>query len=139
MLNAPWKQFDALIELPRCTCHAANDFKKHNQLMELVQFLMGLDDSYTQIRSSILSRETLPDIRSAYATIYSEESHRVASGSFIGSSKRNQTSAFVSNVPNMNNVQRNQNFKNGPRPNNMNSNRHNRGSGLVCEHCGYNG
>ncbi|GKB95907.1 ribonuclease H-like domain-containing protein [Tanacetum coccineum] len=29
-LNALWKQFDALIELPKCTCHVADDFKKHN-------------------------------------------------------------------------------------------------------------
>ncbi|GJS87925.1 ribonuclease H-like domain-containing protein [Tanacetum coccineum] len=58
--NALWKQFDALIELPR--------------------FLMGLDDTYMQIRSSIFSRETLPNVRSAYAIISSEESHRVASG-----------------------------------------------------------
>nr|GEX18544.1 ribonuclease H-like domain-containing protein [Tanacetum cinerariifolium] len=32
-LNALWKQFDALIELLRYTCHAADDFKKHDQLM----------------------------------------------------------------------------------------------------------
>ncbi|GJS75100.1 ribonuclease H-like domain-containing protein [Tanacetum coccineum] len=48
--------------------------------MKLIQFLMGHDDSYIQIRSFILSREVLPDVRSAYATIFSEESHRVASG-----------------------------------------------------------
>ncbi|GJV09177.1 ribonuclease H-like domain-containing protein [Tanacetum coccineum] len=61
--------------------------------------LMGLlkDDSYMQIRSSILSREVLPDVRSAYATISSEESHRVAAGSITGSSHTNQASAFVSN------------------------------------------
>ncbi|GJV22769.1 ribonuclease H-like domain-containing protein [Tanacetum coccineum] len=80
-LDAMWKQFDALIELPRCTCHAVDNFKKHNQLIKLMQFLMGLDDTYMQIRSFILSRETLPDVRSAYAIISSEESHRVASGS----------------------------------------------------------
>ncbi|GJX91174.1 ribonuclease H-like domain-containing protein [Tanacetum coccineum] len=78
-LNALWKQFDALVELPRCTCHAAEDFKKHNQLMKLMQFLMGLDDCYMQIRSNILSRDTLPDVRSGYAIISSEESHRVVS------------------------------------------------------------
>ncbi|GJR58578.1 ribonuclease H-like domain-containing protein [Tanacetum coccineum] len=61
-----------------------------------------------QIRSSILSREVLPDVRSAYATISSEESHRVAAGSVVGSSQMNQASAFVSNVPNRNNFQRNQ-------------------------------
>ncbi|GJV48883.1 hypothetical protein Tco_1439095 [Tanacetum coccineum] len=45
--------------------------------MKLMQFLMGLDDTYMEIRSSILSRETLPDVRSAYAIISNEESHRV--------------------------------------------------------------
>ncbi|GJR99016.1 ribonuclease H-like domain-containing protein [Tanacetum coccineum] len=92
--------------------------------MKLMQFLMGLDDSYMQIRSFILYREVLPDVRSAYATISSEESHRVASGSIVGSSQRNQAYAFVSNVPNKNNFQRNNQMLNsGPRPNNLNNNR----------------
>ncbi|GJV91654.1 ribonuclease H-like domain-containing protein [Tanacetum coccineum] len=49
---------------------------------------------------SIICREVLPHVKSAYATIYSEESYRVAYGSIVGSSQRNQASAFVSNVPN---------------------------------------
>ncbi|GJS09239.1 ribonuclease H-like domain-containing protein [Tanacetum coccineum] len=59
------------------------------------EFLMGLDDTYMQIRSSKLSRETLPDVRSAYAIISSEESHRVDSGSIAGTSQRSQASAIV--------------------------------------------
>ncbi|GJZ85142.1 ribonuclease H-like domain-containing protein [Tanacetum coccineum] len=104
-LNALWKQFDALIKLPRCTCHAADDFKKHNQLMKLMQFLMGLDDTYMQIRSSILLRETLPDVRSAYAIISSEVSHRIATGSVSGTYQRSHTSAFNVNAPNRGNFQ----------------------------------
>ncbi|GJU15871.1 zinc finger, CCHC-type containing protein [Tanacetum coccineum] len=69
ILNALWKQFDAMIELPKCVCNASESFKKHNQFMKLMQVLMGLDDSYMQIRSSILSKEVLLDVRSAYATI----------------------------------------------------------------------
>ncbi|GJW86918.1 putative RNA-directed DNA polymerase [Tanacetum coccineum] len=105
---------------------------KHNQLLKLMQFLMGLNDSYMQIRGSILSRETLPGVRSAYATISSEESHRVVVDSIVGSSQRNQASAFMSNVPNSQNFQRsNQNFNAGPsRPNNMNNNRQGGGFGL---------
>ncbi|GJY23400.1 ribonuclease H-like domain-containing protein [Tanacetum coccineum] len=91
----------------KCVCNASEGFKKHNQLMKLMQFLMGLDDSYMQIRSSILSREVLPDVRSAYATISSEESYRVASSSVSSSSQRSQASAFVSNVTNRSNFQRN--------------------------------
>nr|GEW46465.1 putative reverse transcriptase domain-containing protein [Tanacetum cinerariifolium] len=86
---------DAMIELPKCVCNASDSFKKHNWLMILMQFLIRLDDSYMQIRSSILSREVLPDVRSAYATISSEESYRDASGSVFGSSQRNQASTLV--------------------------------------------
>ncbi|GJW54144.1 ribonuclease H-like domain-containing protein [Tanacetum coccineum] len=110
-LNALWKYYDAVIELPKCVCNASESFKKHNQLLKLMQFFMGLDDSYMQIRSSILSRETLLDVRSAYATISSEESHRVVVGSITGSSQRNQASAFVPNG----------------------------GFGLVCENYSFNG
>ncbi|GJT67854.1 ribonuclease H-like domain-containing protein [Tanacetum coccineum] len=132
-LNALWKQYDAMIELPKCVCNASKSFKKHNQLMKLMQFLMGLYDSYMQIRSSIISREVLPDVRSAYATISSEESHRVAYGSIIGSSQRNQASAFVSNVPNRGVVQRGQSSSTAIRPNKFNYNKQGGGSGLVYE------
>ncbi|GJY04655.1 putative RNA-directed DNA polymerase, partial [Tanacetum coccineum] len=157
-LNALWKQYDAMIELPNCLCTAASEFKKHNQLLKLMQFLMGLDDSYMSIRSSILSRETLPDVKVAYAIISSEESHRMASGSVSGPSQRAQTSAFLSNGPARNNFQRNQNSNSnnfrpnsgifrpnnsttGFRPNNPNPVRLNMPSNaeVVCENCGYNG
>ncbi|GJU14166.1 ribonuclease H-like domain-containing protein [Tanacetum coccineum] len=145
-LNALWKQFDALVELPRCTCHAAEDFKKHNQLMKLMQFLMGLDDCYMQIRSNILSRDTLPDVRSAYAIISSEESHRVVSNHASGSNsgQRSQSSVFNSNVGNRNSNQRPQSSGNTTRPSNVTrpstgNRRSGGGSQLVCENCGFNG
>ena len=100
-LSTLWKQFDALIQLPRCTCHAAEDFKKHSQLMKLMQFLMGLDDSYMQIRSNILARDPLPDVKGAFAIISSEESHRfVVTGSVAGTTQKSQSTVFNSSVPN---------------------------------------
>ncbi|GJZ17744.1 ribonuclease H-like domain-containing protein, partial [Tanacetum coccineum] len=117
LLNALWKQFDALVQLPRCTCHAAEDFKKHNQLMKLMQFLMGLDDCYMQIRSNILSRDELSDVRSAYAIISSEENN----------AQRPQTSVSNSRPANV------------TRPANNRNKRPSGGSTLVCEHCGFNG
>ncbi|GKE79199.1 hypothetical protein Tco_1545319 [Tanacetum coccineum] len=138
-LNALWKQFDAMIELPKCVCNASECFKKHNQLIKLMQFLMSLDDSYMQIRSPILSKEVLPDLRSAYDTISIKESHRVALGSVSSFSLRNQASAFVSNVPNRENFQRGQSSNIAHGPNNLDNNRQSRGSGLVCEKCRFNG
>nr|GEU32785.1 ribonuclease H-like domain-containing protein [Tanacetum cinerariifolium] len=39
-------EFDAMICLPTCACDAAKELEKHNQLIKLMQFLMGIDDSY---------------------------------------------------------------------------------------------
>ncbi|GKA61355.1 hypothetical protein Tco_0760762 [Tanacetum coccineum] len=75
-LNSLWKQFDAMISLPAYTCNAAEHFEKHNQLIKLMQFLMGLDDSYLTIRSNILTREPLPLVKAAFAIVSGEESHR---------------------------------------------------------------
>nr|GEY44407.1 ribonuclease H-like domain-containing protein [Tanacetum cinerariifolium] len=81
--NTDEKQYDAMIELHKCIRNASESFKKNNMLLKLMQLFMGLDDFYMQIRSSILSREVLPDVRNAYAIISSEESHRVAAGSIV--------------------------------------------------------
>ncbi|GKD81761.1 hypothetical protein Tco_1348600, partial [Tanacetum coccineum] len=89
-----------------CTCHDAEDFKKHKQLMKLMQFLMGLDDCYMQIRSNIVSRDEVPDVRSAYAIISTKESYRDISSSGVGTSQRSQSSVFSSSVGNMSNAQR---------------------------------
>ncbi|GJY34264.1 ribonuclease H-like domain-containing protein [Tanacetum coccineum] len=56
-LNALWKQYDAMIELPKCVCNASESFKKHNQLLKLMQFLMGLDDSYIYLERFYLVLE----------------------------------------------------------------------------------
>ncbi|GJT32214.1 hypothetical protein Tco_0922633 [Tanacetum coccineum] len=65
------------------------DVLKHNQLMKLMQFLMGLSDVFQPNRSSLLSRETLPDVKDAFAIVSREESHRgiVSSSSFGSVSK----------------------------------------------------
>ncbi|GKC76681.1 putative RNA-directed DNA polymerase [Tanacetum coccineum] len=70
------KQFDAMISLPACTCEAAKHYEKHDQLIKLMQFLMGLDDNYLAIRSNILTREPLPLVKVAFAIVSGEESHR---------------------------------------------------------------
>nr|GEV99201.1 ribonuclease H-like domain-containing protein [Tanacetum cinerariifolium] len=115
------------------------------QLMKLMQHLMSLDDSYMQIKSFILLRESLPYVRSAFAIISNEESHRIASGSMSKTSQRSQTSAFIVNDPNRENFQRSQTFTsfsrlfNANRPIDNGNGRTAGGSTLVCENYGFNG
>ncbi|GJW52778.1 ribonuclease H-like domain-containing protein, partial [Tanacetum coccineum] len=42
--NALWRQYDSLVNLCDCICENSEKLKKHNQLLKLMQFLMGLDD-----------------------------------------------------------------------------------------------
>ncbi|GJR18570.1 ribonuclease H-like domain-containing protein [Tanacetum coccineum] len=87
-LNSLWIEFDIMIKLPKFSYATRDDMLKHNQLIKLMQFLMGLNDVYQPIRSSLLSRETLPDVKDAFAIISREESHiGIASSSGFDSNK----------------------------------------------------
>jgi hypothetical protein len=50
-----------------CTCGAQNDRTK------LIQFLMGLNESYSGARGQILLINPLPSVRQAYASVVQEE------------------------------------------------------------------
>ncbi|GKD06021.1 hypothetical protein Tco_1180995, partial [Tanacetum coccineum] len=43
--NALWRQYDFLVNLAYCICENSK-LKKHNQLLKLMQLLMGLDEVY---------------------------------------------------------------------------------------------
>nr|GEZ81416.1 ribonuclease H-like domain-containing protein [Tanacetum cinerariifolium] len=81
-LNSLWREFYALTKLPKCicevkcSCDSSKEFRLHQQLMKLMQFLIGLDDCYQPVRSSLLTRDPLPEVKDAYNVISREESHR---------------------------------------------------------------
>ncbi|KAK1431336.1 hypothetical protein QVD17_07793 [Tagetes erecta] len=93
-LNCMWRQYDTLIDLPKCTCDAANELTKFNQRIKLMQFLMGLDDVYQPLRTQILSKDPLPSVKNAFALISNEESHRG-----ISHTDKSQVTAFVAKGP----------------------------------------
>ena len=72
-LNSLWKDYDALTN---CTCEASKSNIGHNQQLKLMQFLMGLDDSYSAIRSNILMQDSLPYVKVAFSIVSREESHK---------------------------------------------------------------
>ncbi|GKC01982.1 ribonuclease H-like domain-containing protein [Tanacetum coccineum] len=56
-LNETYDKIDV-----KCSCDASKELGLHQQLMKLMQFLMGLDDCYQPVRSFILTRDPLPEI-----------------------------------------------------------------------------
>ncbi|GJU52807.1 ribonuclease H-like domain-containing protein, partial [Tanacetum coccineum] len=58
------------------SCDASKELGLHQELMKLMQFLMGLDDCYQPVRSSLFTRELLLKVKDAYIVVSREESHR---------------------------------------------------------------
>nr|GEX92926.1 hypothetical protein [Tanacetum cinerariifolium] len=66
-LNSLWREYDAMVQLPICTCDSASSFKDHCQLLKLMQFVMRLDDIYAPIRSTFLTTNPLPTVKDAFS------------------------------------------------------------------------
>ncbi|KAJ0480794.1 putative RNA-directed DNA polymerase [Helianthus annuus] len=75
-LNIMWKQLDQILQIPICTCNASTQFNSFNHLIKLMQFLMGLDNTYQTVRTNLLIREPLPSLQDAFSIVSREESHR---------------------------------------------------------------
>ena len=109
-----------MVKLPHYTCKASKEAQDHRQFIKLMQFLMGLDDVFQPVRTTLLISDPLPTIQTAFAILSREESHRNSS---IGLSDNNtiksQSSAFASKVNStVNNVAAtNSRFAKGPNPN----------------------
>ncbi|XP_071727271.1 uncharacterized protein [Rutidosis leptorrhynchoides] len=101
-----------------CNCPAGEFVKEQNKVQKLMQFLMGLNDCYMCVRSNILLRDPLPDVKSAYAILSREESHRNINLKENVITKP-QTSAFIAQTSNkdMNSNNSSSRFNNGRGPN----------------------
>ena len=76
-----WDEFNAVGATPRCTCNKCecevNDrLHKHDQEQKLIQFLMGLNESYTAVRGNILMMTPLPTLGQTYSLLVQEERQR---------------------------------------------------------------
>ncbi|GJV18592.1 ribonuclease H-like domain-containing protein [Tanacetum coccineum] len=112
-LNSLLREFDILTVLPArvcknrpaCTCDDKSGSANHTQLIRLMQFLMGLNDVYQPIRSTILAKDPLPNVKDAFYVVSREESRR---GLYPGSSSSSkiQPAAFIGKTNNANNFNR---------------------------------
>ncbi|GJU85880.1 ribonuclease H-like domain-containing protein [Tanacetum coccineum] len=102
--------------------------------IEQHKILYGLNDVFQPIRSSLLARETLPDVKDAFAIISREESHRGIASSSSGSVTKPQVSSFVAKSNSWNN-NRNKKINNNKRTENSTNNRGPKPN-LHCTNCG---
>ncbi|GJV56545.1 ribonuclease H-like domain-containing protein [Tanacetum coccineum] len=119
-LNSIWREFDALTKLSTCTCDANKELELHNKLMKLMQFLLGLDDYYLSVRSSLLTKDPLPEVKDAYTTISIDlESLNVTDSKLNATSFATKSFNVNKRGNSSNNTRGTDNFNNnrGPNPN----------------------
>ncbi|XP_070037364.1 uncharacterized protein [Nicotiana tomentosiformis] len=109
-----WDELDVLVPLSSCDCEEARPSVEHLRSQCLLQFLMGLNERYSNIRSNVLAKRPVVTVNEAYAIVTQEESQR--SLGVVDTHKEPLTML----------AGRGQDFK-GKR------------TGIICEHCGYKG
>ncbi|KAE8731176.1 Detected protein of unknown function [Hibiscus syriacus] len=101
-LKLLWDEYTALVPFSTCDCEAAQQNTFHVAQQRLFQFLMGLNETYSAIRSQLLLMKPLPTVNQAYSMIVQEELHRTqlsaspieASVMFTTASKGNDRRRF---------------------------------------------
>ncbi|KAK3007596.1 hypothetical protein RJ639_014606 [Escallonia herrerae] len=76
-----WDGLLTLSPLESCGCPKGNEKMNRYQDLQTYQFLMGLDDKYTTLRTQIINMDTFPNIDRVYPMVMQEESHRGITGS----------------------------------------------------------
>ncbi|KAK9664602.1 hypothetical protein RND81_14G055100 [Saponaria officinalis] len=79
-IKSIWDEIDSMGMNPSCSCVCSCGSKrkqvKYQEDQKIVQFLMGLNDSYTAMRGVILMQNPLPKLAIVYNTLVQEERQR---------------------------------------------------------------
>lgn len=80
-LRSLWEEFDSHRPTPscvcpqRCVCASIRNVKKFRHEDQVIQFLSGLDDNFSIVRTQILLMNPLPPLNKVYSLVAQEESH----------------------------------------------------------------
>ncbi|XP_061358133.1 uncharacterized protein LOC133302376 [Gastrolobium bilobum] len=78
-----------------CTCGGVCDFLSYIQMEYTMAFLMGLNDSFAQIRGQILLNVPLPPINKVFSLVVQEERQRQITPHAFSTAAPSNTLAFV--------------------------------------------
>ncbi|KAF5455030.1 hypothetical protein F2P56_024649 [Juglans regia] len=75
-LKSFWDELEIYEPMPTCTCGSLRTLTGYNHRHKVMQFLMGLQDSYDAIRAQILLQEPLPPLNRIISLVQQEERRR---------------------------------------------------------------
>jgi hypothetical protein len=75
-LKGLWDELTNYRPIPQCSCDKPKILADHSHQDYVFQFLMGLNDSFAQIRGQILLIDPLPSINKVFSLVIQEERQR---------------------------------------------------------------
>ncbi|XP_061375054.1 uncharacterized protein LOC133317230 [Gastrolobium bilobum] len=75
-LKSLWDELQDHLPLPSCTCGALHAIRTGREQDHVLQFLIGLNDSFSSVRAQILLLEPLPSLAKVFSMILQEERQR---------------------------------------------------------------
>uniref|UniRef100_A0A2N9HYD2 Integrase catalytic domain-containing protein n=1 Tax=Fagus sylvatica TaxID=28930 RepID=A0A2N9HYD2_FAGSY len=85
-LKSLWDELNNYRSFPACSCGALKILIDNKQHENVMQFLMGLNDSFANVRAQILMMEPLPAINKAFSLVVQEERQRSIGVTALGNS-----------------------------------------------------
>ncbi|XP_060968360.1 retrovirus-related Pol polyprotein from transposon RE1 [Cannabis sativa] len=74
--KALWDLIQQYRPIPACNCGAMKIVQEYQEEDKVMEFLIGLNESYGAVRSQILMQDPLPAVNKAYASVIQEERQR---------------------------------------------------------------
>lgn len=75
-LKKLWDKLQCSMPLPQYTCGVIREVADHNSSTKLMQFLIGLNESYDGVQNQILMLDPLPNINKAYSIVLRVEKQK---------------------------------------------------------------
>ncbi|XP_042005936.1 uncharacterized protein LOC121754684 [Salvia splendens] len=103
-LRSVWDEFKSTQPISwcncnRCTCNSSSRWHQHQENECTMQFLIGLNPSFSQIRSNILAITPLPSLSKVFSLVIQEERQRRIDGKAISSSYSSVSTPISSEQP----------------------------------------
>uniref|UniRef100_A0A2N9I5J0 Integrase catalytic domain-containing protein n=1 Tax=Fagus sylvatica TaxID=28930 RepID=A0A2N9I5J0_FAGSY len=98
-LKSLWDELNNYRSFPACSCGALKILIDNKQHENVMQFLMGLNDSFANVRAQILMMEPLPAINKAFSLVVQEERQRSIGVTTLGHSTDSMALYTRSEVP----------------------------------------
>ena len=123
--------FRPICSCGKCTCGCVKALYNHCQMDYTMSFLMGLNDSFAQVRGQILLMDPLPAINKVFSLITQEERHRKVSSQSISTGDLSHSMAFA--------TKNDSKHSNGSSSSSAAGNKNQKKDRPFCTHCNYHG